>query len=281
MPGMSLRNQARIRLVVVAWILAGPGSAMFSVAPAGAAVAVMVNACDGEAVVTTEPVWGSARTQRVAPNATAAVFLPQALSARVTVGTTTAEVTLRPWEIHTLLCEEGTLRVENALTARAQPPLWLAPAILAEPPRQVIIPVAIYADDAQPARQSVWEPRLRAQLAAVSEVLTATCGVGLQVTTVGRHLQPTAPEQRVASFVRDSGQCAFYTMQSGIGGVGANRAPAVLSRLRGRKAHPPFLLARPKSGHSLFAAIRCGENNVQLHLVEWVGIGTRRHESPF
>ncbi len=182
---MALRHQARLPLVVLACILAGPGSAIFSIAPAGAAVAVIVNACDGEAVVTTEPVWGSARTQRVAPNATASLFLPQAVSARVTVGATTAEVTLHPWEIHTLRWKEGSLQVENALTARAQPPLWSAPAILAEPPRQVIIPVAVYADDAQPARQSVWEPRLRAQVAAVSEVLTATCGVGLQVTTVG------------------------------------------------------------------------------------------------
>jgi len=201
---MFFSNQARLPLAVVAWIVAWLGSAIFSAATAGAAVAVIVNACDGEAVLTTEPVWGSAQTRRVAPNAAAALFLPQAVSARVTVGTATAVVTLRPWEIHTVRQDAGGLRVEYASTARAQPPLWSAPAILAEPPRQVIIPVAVYADDAQPARQSVWEPRLRAQLAAVSEVLTSTCGVGLQVTAVGTWESPgdesTSRQAREAGF---------------------------------------------------------------------------------
>ncbi|NMC19622.1 MAG: hypothetical protein GYA33_04310, partial [Thermogutta sp.] len=203
-PSMFFTNPARLPLVVVACILASPGSAIFSPANAGAAVAVIVNACDGEAVVATEPVWGAVQTRRVAPHRTAALFLPQAVSARVTVGTTEAVVALRPWEIHTVGWDDGALKVEYASTARAQPPLWLAPAILAEPPRPVIIPVAVYVDDAQPARQSVWEPRLRAQLAAVSEVLTATCGVGLQVVSVGSWQSPadeaTSREAREADF---------------------------------------------------------------------------------
>lgn len=160
------------------------------VSTADAAVAVVVNACDGEAVVTTEPIWGAPRSCRVAPNRAAAVFLPQAVSARITVATVGAAITLRPWEIHTVRRNDGELKVEYASAWRAQPPLWLAPTILAEPPRQVIVPVAIYVDDAQPAQQAVWEPRLRSQLAAVSEVLTATCGVGLQVVGVGTWQSP-------------------------------------------------------------------------------------------
>lgn len=187
---MSFTNPLRLSLVALAWGFDLLGSAI-SARTAGAAVAVIVNACDEEAVVITDPVWGSPQTCRVIPNRTAALFLPQAVSARVTVGTAAALVTLRPWEIHTIRRDHGELQVEAASPSQTQPPLWLAPAVLAQRPRQVIIPVAVYVDDAQPAQPSVWEPRLRSQLAAVSEVLTATCGVKLQVISAGIWKSPS------------------------------------------------------------------------------------------
>lgn len=201
---MSFTKPPRLSPLALAWGFALLGSAIFSARTAGAAVAVIVNACDEEAVVITESVWGSPQSCRVIPNRTAALFLPQAVSARVTVGTAAALVTLRPWEIHTIRRNHGALQVETASPSRAQPPLWLAPAVLAQRPRQAIIPVAVYVDDAQPAQPSVWEPRLRSQLAAVSEVLAATCGVRLQVTSAGTWQSPpdeaTPRDTREANF---------------------------------------------------------------------------------
>ncbi|MDZ4820264.1 MAG: hypothetical protein SGJ20_14955 [Planctomycetota bacterium] len=47
------------------------------------------------------------------------------------------------------------------------------------------IQVAIYGDDDQNARRTVWEPRLKKRIAAASEILKRHCGMELAVKTVG------------------------------------------------------------------------------------------------
>lgn len=81
--------------------------------------------------------------------------------------TTSGEVTLRQVRV-------GNLR----------PGIWqLPPGKTAN--RTVIIPVAIYVDEEQPALREVWEPRLRRQIEEASRFVEWFCQVRFEVVTVG------------------------------------------------------------------------------------------------
>lgn len=65
-----------------------------------------------------------------------------------------------------------------------RPGVWLFPS-REKLPQSITIPVAVFVDEEQPAKQSVWEPRLRAQVAEASRFLDWFCRVRFEVVSAG------------------------------------------------------------------------------------------------
>ena len=110
------------------------------------------------------------------------------VTVRVSVGeaTTVQDLVLnRIYEVRVSDNDAGrTITIAPVQTGNVRPGVWLVPNDK-KLPTSVTIPVAVFVDEEQPARQSLWEPRLRAQIAEASRFLEWFCRVRFQVVSAG------------------------------------------------------------------------------------------------
>lgn len=71
------------------------------------------------------------------------------------------------------------------------------------------------------------------------------------------------------------------SMQVFVRHVGADGLEFIISGLGGSITHSPFRPAGPKRRHALLSSRRCGEDHVEFHLVERIGILLVRSIGPF
>lgn len=194
--GRSLKYLAALLLLLVPWLTDR----------ASAAVVVLANKTDR--VVTVEitvPPEQVARYQLPAGGLFPVVsFVP--LKGQVSDGKTTVGADWRLNQVYEIRAAGSAttpkLEVVPLQIGTVRAGVWLIPRRKELPPT-VTLPVGIYVDEEQPAKQAVWEPRLRAQVGEASRFLEWFCRVRLEVVQVGTwasNNECTTPESLLEDF---------------------------------------------------------------------------------
>jgi len=138
---------------------------------------------------------GRSTAYQVPPNGLIPVVRFSPVTTRISIGeaSTVQDLQLnRIYEIQTSGPEKArTIVVSPMQIGNIRPGVWLMPNGK-KLPTSVTIPVAIFVDEEQPANRSVWEPRLKAQVAEASRFLEWFCRVRFEVVNTGTWVSDNA-----------------------------------------------------------------------------------------
>lgn len=177
-------------LLLVATLVAGRS--------ATAAVVVLKNQSARTVQCTIEGGWNQSQRVSIAP--TRLIVVPAPGKLRLTLeGEKTEPCSLVPNAIYQFIGEP----VELKPMTFGQPPIngWNASERPAAPPAPVVVPVKVLAEATQFEKKADWEPAIRRQLAAASQILEMHCGVRFDLVATGTWTA-TAPAT-VAKRLRD------------------------------------------------------------------------------
>lgn len=152
------------------------------------AVVVISNPTESTVEVNVEKPEGQPANYQIPGHGLVPIVSFAPVTVRVSLGqlSTTQELSLnRIYEIRTSGDDiDGRVVIAPVQVGNVRPGVWLFPN-QEKLPQSVTIPVAIFVDEEQPAKQSVWEPRLRNQVAEASRFLEWFCRVRFEVVSCG------------------------------------------------------------------------------------------------
>ena len=102
-----------------------------------------------------------------------------------------------------------------------------------------------------------------------------------QVAAIGGHAQEAAAQQRVVAGVARDHERAGLPVQVGVARVRADGAIGVLPDLPRGETHAPRLIAGPKRRNGEFLAVRVGDDDVKLDIVERIDVCLAGGVRPF
>lgn len=105
---------------------------------------------------------------------------------KYSVATKPTTVRLDAFTAYIFAKEKGALVLRGIDLVGKPIPLGGTPERLTDPPAPLPIKLKLYADDANPFAQAVWEPKLRKRMEKAAAVVSAACGVQFEIVSVGK-----------------------------------------------------------------------------------------------
>ncbi|MGQ9505677.1 MAG: hypothetical protein ACUVQR_12295 [Thermogutta sp.] len=156
--------------------------------PCFAAVVVVSNRCENPVQINVVRPEEQAASYQVPASGLIPIVSFAPVTVRVSLGqsSTVQDLALnRIYEIRNQKADnQESIVIQSVRIGNLRPGVWLFPNVK-KLPYSVTIPVAVFVDEEQPAKQSVWEPRLRAQIAEASRFVEWFCRVRFEVVGTG------------------------------------------------------------------------------------------------
>jgi hypothetical protein len=184
-----------MRKCLVFGVIAFLAAALASASPAAAGVVVLDNHTSVKVDFIVQPTGGTASRHILVPGDVLPIPATDAVDISYSDGQPHRYV-VRPNSIYYFVNHEKSIELAELMSvpcaaaapAPVRPPMPgkpAPPAAAAAPPDICTIPVMILADDQEQRLRQVWEKKIRARLAAASDIFEHHCRVRLQVVAVG------------------------------------------------------------------------------------------------